>query len=153
MIASFHCVGTRPNDDVVTVLAALISENPYNTSDEGTDFYRHFDISGADFTCIHLWVDNWGVQPEAQADFVDKWISRHATLSAKLKKPLIVMEFGTRLNGPGRVAHFDKVQDGAMLFASGSLDYLSMSVINSLYQNEPVHGVLACTGANSTLPE
>eukprot|EP00803_Ostreobium_quekettii_P010601 evm.model.scf_1505.4 EVM.evm.TU.scf_1505.4 scf_1505:29341-30749(-) len=91
-----------------------MKENPYNTAEEGTDFYDNYDIPEADFTCAHLWPDNWGVDSrgqEEEAEFTELWIKRHAQLSSRLGKPYVLTEFGKRLNGLGRVAHFNKVFD------------------------------------------
>nr|XP_043609588.1 putative mannan endo-1,4-beta-mannosidase 9 [Erigeron canadensis] len=70
----------------------------YNPGYEvGTDFVSNNTINNVDFATIHLYPDQWvsGGSAEAQAEFVQKWITSHLEdCKTIVKKPLLIAEFG-----------------------------------------------------------
>ncbi|KAJ0823774.1 putative mannan endo-1,4-beta-mannosidase [Helianthus annuus] len=63
----------------------------------GTDFISNNNLNNVDFATIHIYPDQWvsGGSPEAQAEFVEKWVKAHIEdCKAVLRKPLLIAEFG-----------------------------------------------------------
>uniref|UniRef100_M1DVK7 mannan endo-1,4-beta-mannosidase n=1 Tax=Solanum tuberosum TaxID=4113 RepID=M1DVK7_SOLTU len=76
--------------------------NP-NSINYGTDFISNNQITGIDFTTIHIYPDQWlpGATSEAQDKWASQWIQAHIDDSKLLKKPLLIGEFGKSSNTTG----------------------------------------------------
>ena len=77
---------------------------------QGCDFARNHTSPNIDFATIHCWPDSWLAQAtdEKRLHFARRWINCHVDVCQQLlKKPLVLAEFGWKLDG--RAAYFDKV--------------------------------------------
>lgn len=66
----------------------------------GQDFVANHDSPNIDYTVIHMWPDNWGVQPNDVA-FGKTWIDFHTQASTALGKPLLMEGAAWPRVGPG----------------------------------------------------
>lgn len=65
------------------------------------DFCSDGDIPEVDFTCVHLWLDSWGVDedPKVRATFIENWITSHSDAAKNvLNKPVVVSSFAVKNN-------------------------------------------------------
>ncbi|KAA6412341.1 MAG: mannan endo-1 [Trebouxia sp. A1-2] len=88
----------------------LLPDNPYDTMNQGCDFLRNHQSPSIDFATIHLWPDSWltNVDDERRVQFARRWINCHVDVCTQLlRKPLVLAEFGWKLDG--RAAYYDKV--------------------------------------------
>ncbi|CAN4099992.1 unnamed protein product [Withania somnifera] len=70
----------------------------------GTDFISSHLVKEIDFATIHAYTDQWlsGQSDDAQAAFMQKWMTSHWQDSRTiLKKPLVLAEFGKSSKDPG----------------------------------------------------
>lgn len=93
--------------------AEFLPDNPYDTLSEGCDFARNHIPRDIDYATIHLWPDTWlsGGQcsEEAALRFARRWINSHVDCCARLRKPLVLTEFGKKPAGPSRASFYQKV--------------------------------------------
>lgn len=90
----------------------LLPDNPYDTMNQGCDFLRNHQSPSVDFATIHLWPDSWltNVDDEKRVQFARRWINCHVDVCTQLlRKPLVLAEFGWKLDG--RAAYYDKVYE------------------------------------------
>ncbi|KAL6766264.1 hypothetical protein ACKKBG_A35330 [Auxenochlorella protothecoides x Auxenochlorella symbiontica] len=71
----------------------------------GQDFVANHDSPNIDYTVIHMWPDNWGVQPNDIA-FGKTWIDFHTQASTALGKPLLMEEFGKGVTDSSQITSF-----------------------------------------------
>lgn len=65
------------------------------------DFCSDADIPEVDFSCVHFWLDNWGIpeDPQVRATFVNDWIASHSNAATNiLKKPVVLSSFAAKEN-------------------------------------------------------
>ncbi len=68
----------------------------------GTPFIETHSSKYIDYTCVHLWVQNWNwYNPEKHQETfkqaltkTEEYLSRHIEMAAKLNKPFVLEEFG-----------------------------------------------------------
>mmetsp|Transcript_16658 Transcript_16658/g.42177 ORF Transcript_16658/g.42177 Transcript_16658/m.42177 type:complete len:478 (+) Transcript_16658:194-1627(+) len=81
--------GLRPGDS--------LAEAPTWSESTGQDFIKNTAIPDIDFATLHLWIDDWGVEEETMP-FIADWLLAHMQDAKALGKPLIMQEFGKKLN-------------------------------------------------------
>ncbi|KAK9676823.1 hypothetical protein RND81_11G103700 [Saponaria officinalis] len=77
----------------------------------GTDFIRNSDIPSIDFASFHMYPDKWvDDNLDAKLEFAKKWILSHIEDGEKLKKPVLLSEFGLSSHTKGfEPSHRDKL--------------------------------------------
>eukprot|EP00210_Caulerpa_lentillifera_P007506 g7172.t1 len=63
----------------------------------GQDWIRNHQSKNIDFLTVHIWPDNWN---RTDLEFQKEWIQSHIEAAKELKKPVLIEEFGKRLNSP-----------------------------------------------------
>ena len=93
--------------------AEFLPDNPYDTLSEGCDFARNHMPDDIDYATIHLWPDTWlsdgQCSEEVALRFARRWINSHVDCCARLRKPLVLTEFGKKPAGPLRATFYQKV--------------------------------------------
>ena len=62
----------------------------------GTDFAAILDLPDIDFGGYHFYPQNWG--HASDLDFAQKWIQDHAAIGHRLGKPVLMEEYGLKLD-------------------------------------------------------
>ncbi len=83
-------------------LISLGSEGYTNTKLSGTHFIKAHKHDLIDYVTFHLWIQNWGwYDPEKHPETIDgaydkarTYLQRHVKKGKKLKKPMVLEEFG-----------------------------------------------------------
>lgn len=68
---------------------------------EGQDFVEDHMSSSIDFSTFHCWMDNWGDPTE---EFLRRWISEHVADAKAMHKPILLQEFGNKVQQDGPTA-------------------------------------------------
>lgn len=103
-------------------------------SETGQDFVRNHATEGISFASIHAWTDNWNATDLA---FMEHWLEEHAKDAAQLGKPLLLEEFGKKLNNlPATDQEILQVKDPVFKSVYSSIE-------RSLANGGPLQGSLA----------
>jgi mannan endo-1,4-beta-mannosidase len=83
-------------------LITVGSEGETSSTYAGTNPEKDHAFKNIDYQTIHIWVQNWNIYDPQKADstydtavrYAIDYIDRHVEISKKLKKPLVMEEFG-----------------------------------------------------------
>eukprot|EP00210_Caulerpa_lentillifera_P007021 g6715.t1 len=90
-----HLLSSNPKNLFYSAVNAKIPIIQNDAVCQGTDFLRNNEPEGIDISVTHLYPDSWLSCDEAcSLKWTRKWIRDHAELAKKLKKPLLIGEFG-----------------------------------------------------------
>lgn len=83
-------------------LVTIGSEGATSSAYAGTDPEKDHSDPNIDYQTIHIWVQNWNIYDPRNAaatfdsavKYMEDYIERHAEISRKINKPLVLEEFG-----------------------------------------------------------
>jgi mannan endo-1,4-beta-mannosidase len=119
----------------------------------GLDVVADHKSANIDFVTFHMWAQNWGwVKPDHLADgypkalaLAKKYVNEHATLIAKLGKPLLLEEFGFPRDG----GSFDPASPTTLRDKYFQEVY---ALVHELTATTPVAGIMPWAWAGDTRP-
>jgi mannan endo-1,4-beta-mannosidase len=78
-------------------LLALGDEGFFKGDGHGTDFEALLAMDAIDFGSYHFYPQDWGYARDLR--FAEKWIQRHAKAGERAGKPVLLEEYGLRIDG------------------------------------------------------
>lgn len=124
-------------------LVSLGSEGNTATSEAGTDVFRDNKDPNIDYITMHIWIQNWGWFNPTQGEKiyenaikkVDDYWQTHVEAAKKLKKPLIIEEFGVARD------NLSYNPEETTFWRDKFYDYIFNKTVNSIQSNGYVKGL------------
>lgn len=124
-------------------LVCLGTEGNTATSDAGVDVLRDNDDPNIDYITMHIWAQNWGWFDPTQGEEVyqealkkvDSYWDDHIAVAKKLKKPIVLEEFGIARDG----SSFSP--EAGTEWRDRFFEYLFAKVEESIVAKDPVKGL------------
>ena len=124
-------------------LVCLGTEGNTSRSASGTDVYRDNNNPDIDYITMHIWPQNWGwFKPEEGEQVytemikkVDKYWQDHVEVAKKLKKPIILEEFGIARDNSSYNP------ESTTTWRDKFFEYMFGKVVNSIKTNGFVRGL------------
>lgn len=109
---------------------------------EGTDFDSLIGLKNIDYGTFHLYPESWGILGNAQVEWGNEYIRKHAESGLKAKKPVVFEEYGTSASGNlNRLAVYDIWNDTAYKSGIAGTMFWLLTSSNTYEINEHGDGI------------